>query len=164
MLAWEDRPVEVANLLNPAFCAEVLRRCIREYEAQSSQRLPYPLVFLVLPILLHGKTRNHIFRRQRQTLHAWLHNYPDVRVGFGERARSLVPVTREALAFLLHAGAVQIDDQGALSSIQYKGRRSRPVQVEGDAEDCYGKAEIVGRWFARAGTTATIFAMWGVKP
>lgn len=163
MLTWDDRPVEVANLLNPAFCGEVLRRCIRAYQSQASQRFPYPLLFLVLPILLHGNTRNQISRPQRQSLHAWLHEHPDTKVGFAERARSLVPVTREALAFLLHSGAVEVDDQGSVGSTYYE-RRSRTVQVDGDVADCYAKAEVVGRWFARAGTTATIFAMWGVRP
>src|SRR5690349_18318254 len=112
MLTWEDRPTEVANLLNPAFCGEVQRRCLRAYERQASQHLPYPLIFLVLPILLHGRTRNLISRPQRQNLHAWLHAHPDVKVGFADRARTLVPVTREAVSFLLHTGVVEIDDQG----------------------------------------------------
>lgn len=162
-LAWDERPIEVANLLNPAFCGEVLRRAIRAYETQASQHLPYPLVYLILPILLHGKTRTRISRRQRQSLHGWLQSNPEVKLGFAERTRSLLPVTREALNFLLHSGAIEIDDEGSLTNIRYE-RRSRLVQIEGEAADCYAKAEIVGRWFARAGTTATIYSIWGVKP
>lgn len=162
MLTWEDRPVEMANLLNPAFCGEVLRRCIGAYEIQAAQPFPYPLIYLVLPIILPGKTRSHISPYQRR-LHAWLHANPEVKVGFADRARSLVPVTREALAFLLLANAVEVDDQGSLSNARHT-RRSLSVRIEGDVADCYDKAAIVGRWFARAGTTATIYAMWGVKP
>lgn len=162
MLTWEDRPVEVANLLNPAFCGEVLRRCISAYEGQAAQHFPYPLVYLVLPIILPGKTRSRISARQRR-LHAWLHANPDVKVGFANRARSLVPVTREALSFLLLTSAVAIDDQGSLTNVLLT-RKSPSVQIAGDVADCYAKAEVVGRWFARAGTSATIYAMLGVKP
>ncbi len=171
MISWEDRPVEVAALLNPAFCGEILRRCIRSYEAAAQRAFPFPLAYLALPIVLHRKTRDQIGLRQRQGLHAWLHNHPDVRVGFAVRARSLVPVTREALAFLLHTQVIVTDGHGALASWQggsqgrhRGGPQSRSARTEGEVADCYTKAEVIGRLFARAGTTATIYAMWGVTP
>lgn len=162
MLMWDDRPVEVANLLNPAFCGEVLRRCISAYEIQAAHHFPYPLVYLVLPIILPSKTRRRISTHQRH-LHAWLHANPEIKVGFADRARSLVPVTREALSFLLLTSVVDLDDEGSVTNLR-RTRRSPSVLIEGDVADCYSKAAVVGRWRARAGTTATIYAMWGVKP
>src|SRR6266699_1933084 len=76
MIRWEERPVEIANLFNPAFCGEILRRCISSYQQTNSLPLPYPLLFLVLPIILHRDTRERISPRQRLTLHAWLQKHP----------------------------------------------------------------------------------------
>lgn len=163
MIPWEQRPIEIANLLNPAFCGEVLRRCINTYQETASIPFPYPLIFLVLPIVLHRRTRERISPRQRQSLHVWLQSHPDVKINFAERAKELIPITREALLFLLQVGTLTVDEQANFSIIPYK-----KVTIEGNNEgeiaDCYRKAELVGRWFARAGNATTIYTMWGVKP
>ncbi len=56
-----------------------------------------------------------------------------------------------------------MDEQAGLSVISSKNV-SIEGQDEGEIDDCYRKADFVGRWFARAGTVTTIYAMWGVKP
>lgn len=33
-----------------------------------------------------------------------------------------------------------------------------------EARECVDRAGFLGRWFAAAGTTATIYAAWGVTP
>lgn len=163
MIPWEQRPIEIANLLNPAFCGEVLRRCVNSYQETASRPFPYPLIFLILPIVLHRKTRERISPRQRQSLHVWLQSNPDVKIDFANRAKDFIPITKEAILFLLQVEALILDEQASLGVTSYK-----KVKVEGQNEseiaDCYQKAEIVGRWFARAGTATTIFTMWGVKP
>jgi hypothetical protein len=163
MTTWNVRPVEVANLLNPAFCGEILRLCIKEYSKVSSTAFPYPLTFLVLPIVLHRKTRECIGERGTMHLHVWLQSHPDVRVGFAERAHELIPFTIESLAFLLQVRALGITPQGGLA---VPGLR-RPANIgppQGEVADCYRKAILVGRWFARAGSSSNIYTMWGVKP
>jgi len=163
MIRWEERPVEIANLFNPAFCGEILRRCISSYQQTNSLSLPYPLLFLVLPIILHRDTRERISPRQKLTLHAWLQRHPDLRIGFAERASELIPITKEALIFLLQVDAVRFDKQAGLISQPYRNV-SIAGQSEGEIADCHRKADLVGRWFARAGTVTTIYAMWGVRP
>lgn len=162
MKPWDSRPVEVAHLLNPAFCGEVLRRASAKYFETAAREFPYPLAFLVLPIVLHRHTRESIPLRVKEPMHAWLKNHQDVRVGFAERARQLVPVTREAFTFLLQVGAVTVGHDAGVKPV--RARRRAPAGPGGEVADCFGKAEVVGRWFARAGTPTTIFTMWGVKP
>jgi len=163
MILWQRRPVEIANLFNPAFCGEVLRRCISTYQQTASRSFPYPLAFLVLPIILHRRTRELISPRQRQLLHAWLQSNPDAKIGFAERTADLVPITKEALIFLLQVGALTLDEEAGLAVNAYK-KRIIDGQDTGEIMDCYRKADLVGRWFARAGTVTTIYIMWGVKP
>lgn len=163
MKRWQHRPIEEANLLNPAFCGELLRRAIAFYNKNSEDKFPYPLSFLVLPIVLHRNTRESISPTTRDQLHVWLQNNQTVRVGFADRAKSLIPITTEALNFLLQTENIVINDAAGLSLT--KGLRAID-ENQGDEEtrDCYRKAEIVGRWFARAGSAANIYTMWGVKP
>lgn len=162
MESWEERPIEIAYLLNPAFCGEVLCRCIKAYNGFSNHLFPYALIFLVLPIVLHRKTRDSISLTTREQLHVWLHAHQEVRVGFAERAKQLVPITKETIAFLLQIGAVSIDNQAGIKVVS---RRRRDIAMEeGEVTDCYNKAQIVGRWLARAGSPTTIYTMWGVRP
>ena len=47
---WEDRSKIVANLLNPAFCGEILRRAIVSYnENEENMLFPFSLLYLILP-------------------------------------------------------------------------------------------------------------------
>jgi len=162
MSPWENRPIEVANLLNPAFCGEVLVRTVSTYQASAQNPFPYALAFLVLPIVLHKRTRERIPTGGRVQLHAWLQQHQDARVGFADRTKQMVPITNEAMMFLLQLGRLSINQQGYL--VARTTRRRTQIQTSDEIDDCYRKAQVVGRWFARTGASETIFTMWGVKP
>lgn len=164
MKPWTSRPVEVAHLFNPAFCGQVLRRAAAGYFETSGRGLPYPLTFLVLPIVLHRHSRESIPLKVKEPMHAWLKNHQDVRVGFAERARQLVPITQEAITFLLQVGAVTVGEDAGMKPVSFLARRPQAGKFGDEVADCFNKAIVVGRWFARAGTPTTIFTMWGVKP
>lgn len=163
MKPWEARPVEVANLLNPAFCGEVLRHVVKKHNEIANRPFPYPLAFLVLPIVLHKRTREKIPTNSPKPLHVWLQEQQEVRVGFAKRAKQMVPITKESLAFLLQLKAVTVDQNAALTLHRVRRRRVEG-QDDGEIADCYQKAEILGRWFARAGSPANIYTMFGVCP
>lgn len=161
MLTWERRPIEVANLLNPAFCGELLRRCFYTYEQYTSGYFPYPLAFLVLPIVLHKKTRELISTRTKDHLDAWLHKHQEVRIGFAERARQLIPITNEALMFLLNSDSLEVSIDAKLVVKNYLPKQ---IKETDEVSHCFKKSEIVGKWFARSGNPTTIYTMWGVRP
>jgi hypothetical protein len=97
MTRWVDRPTEVANLLNPAFCGRLLIECAEQYR----RPLPFEFAMLVLPIVLHRDTRTKLPRSVATSMLTWVERNPEVRVGFAERVRDLAPFTREALRFCL---------------------------------------------------------------
>jgi hypothetical protein len=47
---------EIRNLLNPAFCGEILRNTIKEYENHDKNDFPFSLIFFILPLVLHQDT------------------------------------------------------------------------------------------------------------
>lgn len=52
MKQWDQRPFEIRNLFNPAFCGVVLFRAMQSYEEENSQGMPFSLALLVLPLCL----------------------------------------------------------------------------------------------------------------
>lgn len=166
MQSWEQRPFEYANLLNPAFCSILLRNAIKGYESQKKQGMPYSLLFLVLPIVLHGSTRNTLPETTRTKLHIWLQRQPEARVGFGDRTSNLVPYTKEALIFGMQTGIVNISDDGKFTCVKRKLKPISAVSWSSDTEPaiCCKKAEFIGRWLAQAGEVSTIYTMWGIRP
>jgi hypothetical protein len=161
MNSWENRPKEIAYLLNPPFCGEVLCQTIKEYVKKTSNPLPYPLLFLILPIILHYNTRRKINREKK--LHTWLQQNPEVKIGYPKRAKELIPITKEAINFLLQVEAIKIDENAGVTLVPHKRHENICMHSE-EIKGCYQKAKTLGRWFATAGTVATVYIMLGVKP
>jgi hypothetical protein len=168
MVPWQDRPTELANLLNPAFLGVLVRGAVDGYTKVSQTGMPVELPFLVLPFCLHPATARRLPARAASTpLQVWLQRPEnrDVLVPFAERASALVPFVREAILFASERGVLAVDNKGLL--------RSGPVALRGitkyrasreEAGEAVRAAEFVGRWFALAGTTTTIFTLLGVSP
>ena len=160
---WTKRPFEIAYLLNPAFCALLIRDGALGYQQDTQDGLPFSLSFLLLPIALHESTRNKLPFRVTTKLHAWLGETPEVKVGFTERARGLVPYTKEALTFGLQKQSFKLTDNGHV--IPTPGIK-QPATWKNDLEivACLRAARFIGRWFAQVGDPGTIYYMWGVQP
>ena len=157
----KKRPIEIITLLNPAFCGQTIRYCIRKYEKKNSLGMPYSLVFFVLPLVLHKETRDKIPSISRKPFHAWLNDNQTILIGLAERIKQLVPITKDSISFLVNCNAIKIEN-ARLKVIEFN---SKPFEITSlEIQDCFQKAETVGRWFASAGTTSTIYSILGVQP
>lgn len=167
MRSWSERSPEVANLLNPAFCGEILRQTMAGYFRESRQPLPFSLLFLVLPVILHEATRETMPSTTRTSMHDWLANNPQVRVGFTERANQLRSVAAESLSFLMQLRAVEIDAESGDGS-GFRARASNGADIDEIAaailETYFKKARHLGVWLARAGDPTNVYVMLGVRP
>lgn len=166
LLVWDQRPREEANLFNPSFCAVILGEFIKEFGKAKGGSCPYALLFCVLPLSLHGKTRRALPTTTLTSLYSWRERNPEVLVGFAERARSLRPVVQEALRFSIDRTALAFADDGGLVLGAKPLTVSKKFEntITEDARECVTAARMLGRWLAKAGTTSTIMATWGVKP
>ncbi len=163
ILPWSNRPIEVARLLNPAFCAIMIHESISGYKQESDDGMPFALSFLVLPLVLHKPTREILPRNIRTKLHNWIHQNQDMLVGFDTRTQQLVPYTREAIYIGLQSKMLMISETGILDSSPCGYEQLSWIPTSEPAI-CKKKANFVGRWFSRVGDTATIFAILGVRP
>lgn len=155
---WRSRAAEEAFLLNPAFCGRLLWLTLSE---AGDDGLPFELMFFPLPLVLHKPTRERLPAAIRTSIGGWVTQNESVKIGFAERCQSLAPVTREALLFLAGARTIAFEN----SRVRAAGKLRATLKTDSvEVRECCLKARFVGRWFAHAGTTATIFTLFGVRP
>lgn len=163
MLPWKKRPEEVANLLNPAFCSILLMDAVSGFQAEKKEGFPYPISFLVLPLVLHKQTREAFPKAISTKMHVWVQKNPEFRIGFSERAKQLVPFTTEAIAFGIKTGTLILTQKSELKVIKSVSTKTLWSDEE-EPSVCRMKARFLGRWLSKAGKMTTVFAMWGVMP
>ena len=162
MRAWDNRPDEVKNLLNPAFCGRIIYYTVSEYQKRTKRDFPFPLVYLVLPLVLPRSIRTKIDSRTQ--LINWLQKHQELVFNFGKRAGDLVEITNEAIEFMLQTGYMMLTDNGELSKVITAGTLSKTKYIDQEVSECLNKAEHVGRWFASAGKAEQIYTSLGVRP
>ncbi len=166
MQPWSTRVVEEANLFNPAFCATVLAKTADEFVKKAHRPLPFALAFLVLPVVLHRGTRMGLPGSTVTSLLPWIQDNREQLVDFPIRVQRLRGITREALLFGVQHRTLEITTEG---NVEVGQKRQSPTDKRtglftDEARECVDRAGFIGRWFATAGTTATIYAAWGVAP
>jgi hypothetical protein len=92
-----ERPAELLDLLNPVCCALFLRKAIDGYARESQSGLPYALSMLVLPFVLHKRTREALPARLTTTLAVWTQRNPELLLELPRRLHTLDAYYREAM-------------------------------------------------------------------
>jgi hypothetical protein len=161
---WNERPQEIAHLLNPAFLGVLIRRAVARYETASSRGMPFALTPFILPLVLHARTRS-MLPTIATTFPTWLQEHRELLVDFPHRVAELTPYTREALIFALQRNALTIDSQGGFreGKAKMKGKTKYPDKSV-EIGECWRRSEFVGRWLAEAGPVATVYGLVGVSP
>jgi len=164
MKPWSERSIEEANLLNPAFCCATLTASIAGYFSVNDAGMPYPLTFMVLPIVLHKPTRESLPSSTKTSLAAWMQNNADAKVLYAERLLSLKPYTREAIQFGLLYSWIVLHHGWLVQTTFEEFRLTRILQnLDNEAKDCVSRAKLVGKWFALAGSAQTVMNLWGIR-
>ena len=162
---WDERPQDVSNLLNPAFLGLLLHKSVRGFKRETHTGMPFELVSLILPFVLHPATRNRLPPKITTTLPTWLQLNRDLLVGLPNRTRELLPFTREALSFMVGRGVLVFNDDGRIDAGAIKpASTSQYQETTEEIAACCKRAEFVGRWLALAGSATTIYVLLGIRP
>lgn len=165
MKFWHERPKEEAHLLNPAFCCVTISAFVRGYTSVKSEGVPFPLIFMALPIVLHKPTRELLPPSTRTSMAAWLLENPSARVLFYERVLSLKPHTKEALLFGLFHNWIVTRSGGLFQTTKTEADINKAIRkLTNEARECVMRARFLGKWFASAGAAQTVMSFWGVRP
>jgi hypothetical protein len=159
---WDQRPFEIRNLFNPAFCGLVLFRAMQGYEEEDTRGMPFSLSLLVLPICLHKDSREVIAGSPRSYLLKTTERNPQVQVGFAERVTAMLPYAFEGFGLLMERGCISVTDDGRVKTIPEKVRKS--VTGTDETKSCQRVARIVGKEFARIADRVTVYTTFGIRP
>lgn len=162
MKRWDQRPFEIRNLFNPAFCGLVLFRGLHGYEEEDARGMPFSLSLLVLPLCLHKESREVISSSPRSYLLKTMEKNQQVMVGLVDRVTQTLPYAFEAFGLLMERGCITITNAGCIRTVPNKVRKA----VSGTAEtiSCQKVARIVGREFARIADRVTVYTTFGIRP
>lgn len=162
MKRWDQRPFEIRNLFNPAFCGLVLFRALNGYEEEDDRGMPFSLSLLVLPLCLHKNSRELIARSPRSYLLKTAEKNQQIMVGFADRITQMLPYAFEGFGLLMERGCIIVGEGGRIRTVPKKVRKT----VDGTAEtvSCQKVARIVGREFARIADRATVYTTFGIRP
>jgi len=165
MIATVMRSKEEANLLNPAFCCNCLTAALFGYSDVANCDMPFPLTFMVLPIILHKSTRQILPPTTRTSMAAWLSENPTAKVLFYERLMSLRPFTKEAIHFGMKADWIRPVSGGLVhSSLSEREVNRISNSLTDEVRECFTRSKFLGKWFASVGHTSTLMAFWGIRP
>lgn len=166
MQEWPKRVVEEANLFNPAFCSVLLAKAAEQFTKKTQEPLPFALAFLVLPVVLHRNTRAALPGSTITSLLSWVQEHREQLVNFAGRVQASRAITREAILFGTQYETLTIAESGGIviGSHRQAPTEKRTGLFTEEARDCVDRAGFLGRWFAAAGTPATIYSAWGIVP
>lgn len=148
-------------MLNPALFTMIAAAAAEEYHRAAKERMPWALMFLVPPLVLHRDTRGALPRTTATHWPTWVGRNPVLLSGYPLRARALVEPTRAGLRFGLSKGVLIIDDEQRLTG-HLRGK-ARPAGL-GDAAVVLRSSGFVGKWLTKLDSPATAFALLGVAP
>lgn len=165
MTVWTDRSRDERALFNPGYCANLLWHATRGHESVDGTGLAFEEAFLVLPIVLDRKTRETLPKGTQTSLATWLDMAPDLRARIATHAQLLVGFTKEALLFGGVYGLISITGGRVLGNQEWRKAVGKALRESSDeVRETAKKADFVGKWFAHAGSTATVLALIGVRP
>jgi hypothetical protein len=165
MISWASRPPEEKALLNPSFCSCLLWQAASGYSSAISALLPFDIAFLVLPMVLHRETRDSLPKVVTTSLAVWLNEHPLSRSRIADRARMLCPFTKEAMMFGGRHGLFHLKNGAVMANSDWKKPIARNLKDSTDeVRICAKRAEFVGKWLAKAGSSSTVMAILGVRP
>ncbi|MFV8603329.1 three component ABC system middle component [Ralstonia pseudosolanacearum] len=160
MKRWDQRPFEVRNLFNPAFCGLILFRAMQGYEEEDPRGLPFSLSLLVLPLCLHKDSREAI--NPRSYLLKSIEKNPQVHVGFASRVTAMLPYALEGFGLLMERGCIAVAPDGRLQTVPDKVRKT--ITGTDETKSCQRVARIVGKEFARIADRVTVYTTFGIRP
>ena len=159
---WEKRPMEEANLFNPAFVGSLIYEYVKTYEKSRSEGVPLTFIPLALAISLHRPTRLRLPNRTVTSLYEWVQDNQDVLVGLHDRVSGLLPYIREALQFSMHKRTLRMGKGHLLQLGDTKAHFPSNYLSEATAEvaDSIKRTQFLARWFVKSGSEPSILVSW----
>jgi hypothetical protein len=148
---------EVRAVQNPALGAMLLWRCCVGYSTSHEQGRPasLPLLFLVLPMLLHKETAELVISTQRasglrkfvEKFQLAAQNKTDLLIAIGPRAQVMRRLTADSLGIAVASNLVAVDEITArvIAVSETPATAGIPLSIR----PLLGAADKLGAWFSQ---------------
>lgn len=142
---------EVRNIQNPALGAVALWQFVRGYEgaSQTNQPVPLPLMFLVLPIVLHREIRSFV-SSTRKGLRAFAskfgeskHSKQDLLLSIHGRADLMKELSIESLRVGIATSLISMNKDGTAFSV---ARGKCPTKLDDTTQLILSASAKLGSW------------------
>ncbi len=153
---------EWRTLLNPAFCGEILRNTIKQYEKHDEGGLPFTLVFFILPLILHPDTYNKIRNTQSGQFFGWLDKQFLTNIDLENRISLMKSPTLDSIAFLSFYDGIEIVD-GKIKTKDFDFSLNSK-DYDSYMAKFHDKSIQIGRWLSQSDSLSTLYMMFGVTP
>ena len=155
---------EEVALFNPAFLVALLHGALTDYEKATERGMAPHLPFLLLPLALHRPTRADLPVLASAQMHKWIRENPRHLVGLDARVVGLRPFVGMAVRFGATHGVIDVRRADLRAGILNRRPIGFAAAETEDVKGCSSAARFLGRWFARQPDSATLLALWGLRP
>lgn len=165
MIPWGERAPEERAILTPSFLSLLLWKASNGYYQESNKGLPFELAFLILPMVLHSKTRESLPRSKITSLATWIDKNPLIRSYIANRSSLIAPFTKEALLFGGMHGLFKVTSLEVTADTTWARKvKSNLRNADEEIQKCSKSSELIGKWFAKSGSSQIIMSLIGVRP
>ena len=148
---------EARAVQNPAFGALLLWRCCSGYHTahKTASSMPLPLLFLVLPIVLHEETAGMLIATQQRSglrkfvekFHIAANSKTDLVLAISPRAQTLGLLTVSSLRIAIASNLLAIDIPAA--GVFPLSKTQPALGIPASIRPLLAGAEKLGSWFAQ---------------
>lgn len=163
---WNDRPIEEANLFNPAFLCALIHEFLKDYVKSQAGGAPLTIVVIAMATSLHRASRERLPNRTVTPLYAWLQDNEDLLIGFANRAKNIVPYLKEAILFGMAAEVLAAGEGHNLLPGAKKCTYPKSFidTTTAEMKAIIDRTKFMGRWLSNSGSEISVTAAWGIKP
>lgn len=161
---WNQRSEIVAGLTNPAFCGRIIHAFVKGYNIKGNKGCPFSLCYFILPMILNPKIRSTIPKMSTTTLHTWFEKASEVKIGLADKINDCLAITKECIMFAMANDVLIIDKLGTIHARNGVKLSFKSDEDKTEVEECFKKAEVLGKMFSGSGNEFTIYSIIGVKP
>jgi hypothetical protein len=148
---------------NPAFGAYLLVSFVRGFVEANPVGPELPVAYLALPLAISGDLCRTFDHTNRNTgLHEWLERSPQIEMNLAERLNSSVRFVAGAVRLGSFSHAITLTDDARLLVGPHSLKKNLASGGSSDLARCVRYAERLGYWFAKAGSTKTIYDIMGL--
>ncbi|QWC23633.1 hypothetical protein KJK41_04550 [Bacillus haikouensis] len=152
---------------NPALCSLILWSFLSGYQEQNGKGCEYPLLYLPIPMMVSGNTRNKLQGTNINTgLLTWVSNNPEVLIKFAERIELAKEITEDAIIFGSANSIIDIEKESGLFRAINSGIYSTKVintNKDKEQKEMFVFAKRFGAWCGQIHSSKIILNVLGMK-